>query len=183
MVGSLRRFWSTRLQRKGSEAKRAGGRPWERTVRGCRLSRRNGRRCLSPEAVTRLKARVRESTRRPRGRRLERVAQERRRYVPGGKAYVGDVEVRALFTDWDSGIRRRLRGYLGKPWGPRGDTALRKRGGSRDLAWNTAQSAHGPWRLSRSPALAMALPGSHCEGLGGPRRYLNGSSQPNRRGT
>ena len=30
-------------------------------------------------------------------------------------------------------------------------------GHSRDLAWNTCKSHHGPWRLSRSPALAYAL--------------------------
>ena len=32
------------------------------------------------------------------------------------------------------------------------------RGVSRDLAWNTTKTAHGPWRLSLSPALAVALP-------------------------
>ena len=29
---------------------------------------------------------------------------------------------------------------------------LKRRGVSVDLAWNTAKSAHGPWRLSQSPA-------------------------------
>jgi RNA-directed DNA polymerase len=42
---------------------------------------------------------------------------------------------------------------------------------SRDLAWNTVKSAHGPWRLSQSPALAIALPGGDCDGLGVPRLY------------
>ncbi|MDY6853113.1 MAG: hypothetical protein SWO11_00175 [Thermodesulfobacteriota bacterium] len=28
----------------------------------------------------------------------------------------------------------------------------------RDLVWNTAKSAYGPWRLSRGPRLAFALP-------------------------
>jgi RNA-directed DNA polymerase len=150
---------------------------------GFRLTRRDFRRCLSPAAVKRLKARGREITQRTRGRRIERVAQELRRYRLGWKADCGYAEVRSLCTAWDAWMQRRLRCYRWKPWGPRGYKALRTRGVSRDVAWNTAKSAHGPWRLSRSPALAMAWPGSHVDGLGVPRRYIKGSSQPNRRGT
>ncbi|MFC3391594.1 hypothetical protein [Aidingimonas halophila] len=70
--------------------------------------------------------------------------------------------------DLDKWIRRRLRGYLWKQWGRAGYRELRKRGVSRDLAWNTAKSAHGPWRLSRSPALAYALPARVFRNLGLP---------------
>jgi RNA-directed DNA polymerase len=182
-LGSLSRFLSTRLKLKVNEAKSAVGRPWERTFLGFRFTRRDLRRCISPEAVKRLKERVRDLTRRTRGRRTERVAQELRRYLLGWKAYFGYAEVRSILKEWDSWIPRRLRCYLWKQWGRRGYKELRKRGVSRDLAWNTAKSAQGPWRLSRSPALAIALPGSHFDGLGVPRLYIKGSSQPNRRGT
>src|SRR5919106_3326969 len=47
----------------------------------------------------------------------------------------------------------------------------RRRGVSRDLAWNTGKSAPGPGRISRRPALAIALPGSSFDGLGLPRRH------------
>jgi RNA-directed DNA polymerase len=183
VLGSLNRFRSTRRNLKGNEAKSAVGRPWERTLLGFRLTRRDLRRCSSPEAVKRLKERGREITRRTRGRRRERVAQELRRYLRGWKAYVGYAEVRSLFKAWDAWMQRRLRCYVWQPWGPRGSKALRQRGVSRDLAWSTAKSAHGPWRLSRSPALAIALPGSYVDGLGVPRLYIKESSQPNRRGT
>jgi RNA-directed DNA polymerase len=182
-LGSLSRFLSTRLTRKVNEAKSAVGRPWERTFLGFRFTRRDLRWCISPEAVKRLKERVREITQRTRGRRIERVAQELRRSRLGWKAYVGYAEGRSIFQEWDSWIQRRLRCYRWKPWGQRGYKAPRTRGVSRDLAWNTAKSAHGPWRLSRSPALAIALPGSHVDGLGVPRLYIKGSSPPNRRGT
>jgi RNA-directed DNA polymerase len=36
----------------------------------------------------------------------------------------------------------------------------------RDLAAKTAGSAHGPWRLSNSPALAIALPNAFFDSLG-----------------
>jgi RNA-directed DNA polymerase len=183
VLGSLNRFLCTRLKLKVNEAKSAVGRPWERTFLGFRFTRRDFRRCISPEAVKRLKERVREITRRTQGRRIERVAQELRRYLLGWKAYFGYAEVRSIFKEWDSWIQRRLRGYLWKQWGPRGYKALRQRGVSRPLAWNTAKSAHGPWRLSRSPALAMALPGRYFDGLGVPRLSIQGSSPPNRRGT
>ena len=85
--------------------------------------------------------------------------------------------------EMDSWIRRRLRCYLWKQWGRRGYRELRKRGISRNLAWNTAKSAHGPWRLSRSPALSIALPGRYFDSLGLPRLHVKSTNQPNRRGT
>jgi RNA-directed DNA polymerase len=183
VLGSLNRCLSTRLKLKVNAAKSAVGRPWERTFLGFRFTRRDLRRCIRPEAVKRLKERERELTRRTRGRRIERVAQALRRYLLGWKAYFGYAAVRSIFKEWDSWIQRRLRCDLWKQWGQRGYKALRKRGVSRDWAWNTATSAHGPWRFSRSPALAIALPGSYFDGLGVPRLYIKESSQPNRRGT
>ena len=46
---------------------------------------------------------------------------------------------------------------------------LRKRGVGKDLAAQTAGSAHGPWRLANSPALAIALPNAYFDSLGLPR--------------
>jgi RNA-directed DNA polymerase len=37
------------------------------------------------------------------------------------------------------------------------------------LAAQTAASAHGPWRLANSPALALALPNAYFDSLGIPR--------------
>jgi RNA-directed DNA polymerase len=41
----------------------------------------------------------------------------------------------------------------------------------RQLAWNTVKSAHGPWRLSQSPALAIALPQRYFAALGLPSLF------------
>jgi hypothetical protein len=35
-------------------------------------------------------------------------------------------------------------------------------------AWNTSKSAHGPWRLSHTPALSLALPAKYFKHLGLP---------------
>ena len=79
------------------------------------------------------------------------------------------IEVRGILKELDSWVKRRLRCYLWKQWGRRGYKELRKRGVSRDLAWNTTKSAHGNWRLSRSPALAFALPAKYFASLWLPR--------------
>ena len=63
---------------------------------------------------------------------------------------------------------RKLRCYLWKQWGPSGYRELRKRGVSVREAWNTSKSAHGPWRLSKIPALALALPLRFFNNLGLP---------------
>lgn len=76
----------------------------------------------------------------------------------GTKAYFGIAEVLSPLRDLDKWIRRKLRCYHWKQWGRAGYRELRRRGVSRREAWQTAKSAHGPWRLSKTPALALALP-------------------------
>jgi hypothetical protein len=46
---------------------------------------------------------------------------------------------------------------------------LRKRGVGCTLAAKTGGSAHGPWRMANSPALAIALPNAYFASLGLPR--------------
>ena len=90
----------------------------------------------------------------------------------GWHAYFNFTEVRHVLKELDSWVKRRLRCYLWKQWGRRGYWELRKLGVSRDLAWNTSKSAHGPWRLSRSPGLAFALPAKYFARLGLPRLFV-----------
>lgn len=45
---------------------------------------------------------------------------------------------------------------------------LQKRGVGKDLAATAAGSAHGPWQLANSPALAIALPNAYLASLGIP---------------
>jgi hypothetical protein len=90
----------------------------------------------------------------------------------GWQGYFNFTQVRYILKELDSWVKRRLRCYLWKQWGRRGYRELRKLGVSRDLAWNTAKSAHGPWRLKSIL--------QHWDCLGCLLKRLN---QPNRRGT
>jgi RNA-directed DNA polymerase len=183
VMRSVSEYLSERLRLKVNEAKSAVARPWQRKFLGFSFTRFDLRRRISGEAIKRFKVRVREITNRTRGRGIAGIAVELGQYSKGWKAYFGFAEALSPLKELDSWVRRRLRCYLWKQWGRRGYRELRKRGVSRDLAWNTAKSAHGPWRLSRSPGLAFALPASYFVSLGVPALYVNRSSQPNRRGT
>ena len=95
------------------------------------------------------------------------------RYLNGSLQYYGIARRRTAFYGLQAWICRRLRCYLWKQWGGGGYRELRKRGVSRDLAWNTSKSSHGPWRLSHSPALSIALPTRYFASLGLPLLYGN----------
>src|ERR1700752_2620022 len=99
-----------------------------------------------------------------RGESLVRVVGDLRRDRDGWSTDVGVADAPSRFQELDAGIRRRWRCYLGTHGERRRYRPRRRRGVSRDLAWNTVKSAHGPWRISRSPALALALPGSYVDG-------------------
>jgi len=147
-------------------------RPWRRTFVGFSFTgRQPNRRQVRAKALKACKQDIRRLTQRPRGGSWPQAAPEGRRYVTGWDASVGWAAAPSVFKELASWVRRRLRGYLWKPWGRRRYRELRNRGVSRDLAWNTTKSAHGPWRLSRSPALTSALPGGDVDRLGGPRLY------------
>jgi hypothetical protein len=85
----------------------------------------------------------------------------------GWRAFFGFAEVRSPLRDLDKWVRRRRSDHW-KPWGRRGYRELRKRGVGRQWARKTVKSAHGSWRLSPSPALAIARPQRYFATLGRP---------------
>ena len=172
VMASVRRVLERKLRLKVNEAKSAVDRPWNRTFLGFTFTRRqSNRRQVSEKALKAFQAKVRELTGRTRGRTIRQIVQELRQLMLGWRAFFGFAEVRSPLRDLDKWIRRRLRSYHWKPWGRRGYRELRKRGVGRQLAWNTVKSAHGPWRLSQSPALAIALPQRYFAALGLPSLF------------
>ena len=128
------------------------------------------RRRIAPEARKRFRKRVREITRRGRGVSLERRVEDLSRYLRGWIGYFGFCQTPTVLGGLDSWIRRRLRGAVWKQWkrGRRRFAELRRRDVGRDPAAKAAGSPHGPWRLSRSPALSYALPNAYFRSLGLP---------------
>lgn len=138
--------------------KSAVDRPRNRKFLGFTVSRDGARIKVADQAIDKLKTTIRELTRRTRGRRLSDIVQELKTALTGWKAYFGIAEVLSPLREIDKWVRRRLRCYAWKQWGSAGYRELRKRGVSVHEAWNTSKSAHGPWRLSQTPALSLALP-------------------------
>jgi len=169
---SITRFITTKLKLRVNEQKSAVARPWERKFLGFSFTSAGvPKRRIAPKAVGRFKERVRELTCRTRTRSMERMAEELSRYLRGWIGYFGKCETPSVLESLETWMRRRLRAVVWKQW-KRGTVRfneLRKRGVGKDLAAQTAGSAHGPWRLAMSPALSIALPNAHFDSLGIPR--------------
>jgi RNA-directed DNA polymerase len=172
VMASITRFITTKLKLKVNQQKSAVARPWERKFLGFSFTwNREPRRRIAPKAVLRFKERVRELTSRTRGVSTERMAEELTRYLRGWIGYFGKCQTPSVLEDLEQWLRRRLRSAIWKQW-KRGSVRfaeLRKRGVGKDLAAKTAGSAHGPWRLANSPALAFALSNAYFDSLGIPR--------------
>jgi RNA-directed DNA polymerase len=172
VMASLTAFLTTKLKLKVNQQKSAVARPWERKFLGFSFtSNREPKRRIAPKAVLRFKERVRELTSRTRGVSIERMAEELAQYLKGWLGYFGKCQTPSVLQGLEEWTRRRLRSVIWKQW-KRGRVRfaeLRKRGVGKDLAAQTAGSAHGPWRLANSPALAIALPNAYFDSLRIPR--------------
>jgi RNA-directed DNA polymerase len=172
VMESMVRFITTKLKLKVNQQKSAVARPWERKFLGFSFTwNREPKRRIAPKAVQRFKQRVRELTRRTKGVSIERMAEELAQYLRGWIGYFGRCQTPSVLQGLEEWIRRRLRSVIWKQW-KRGTVRfaeLRKRGVGKDLAAQTAGSAHGPWRLANSPALNFALSNAYFNSLGIPR--------------
>jgi len=169
VMKSVSQFITSKLKLKVNEEKSAVARPGQRkflsfSFLGSEIVKRR----IAAKAIARFKQRVRELTRRTRGVKVETMVAQLSRYLRGWRGYFGFCQTPWVLRSLESWLRRRLRAVVWKQW-KRGKVRfaeLRKRGVSKDLAARTVGSAHGPWRLSNSPALNVALPNAYFASLG-----------------
>ena len=169
VMESISGFITRKLKLKVNQSKSRIGKPWECKFLGFRfVGGKESKRSIALTALARFKGRVREVTRRTRGVTIERMIEQLNRYLIGWRGYYGFCETPSILLALDSWIRRRLRSVVWKQWkrGKRRFVELRRLGVGKDLAAQTAGSAHGPWRISRSPALSYALPNAYFDRLG-----------------
>jgi RNA-directed DNA polymerase len=168
VMASVGRFLARHLKLGINAAKSAVDHPSRRKFLGFSFTAgTEPRRCIAPQSLVRFKSRVRALTRRTGGARLAQCVEELSRYLVGWRGYFGFCETPSTLRGLDQWVRRRLRAIAWKQW-KRGRTRfaeLRRRGVSKGLAAKTAGSPHGPWRLSNSPALAIALPNAFLQAL------------------
>jgi group II intron reverse transcriptase/maturase len=167
VLESVTNFLSKRLKLQVNKTKSAVAQVRERKFLGYSF-RNDGDLRVAPQSLVKFKKRIRELTKRNRGRSLEGIILELNRYLNGWISYFKLSASTSVFRDLDSWIRRRLRCYRLKQ---------RKRtysiykflvelGVSALESWKLALSSKGWWKLSLSPNISMAMSNEWFKALG-----------------
>ena len=125
---------------------------------------------VSRKALAAYKRRIRQLTRRSRGRSLEEVAEHLRQYVNGWKGYFQLAQTPGVFRRLDEWLRHRLRALQLKHW-KRGKTMYRElkaMGATDEVARRIAANSRRWWRNSRY-LLNAVMPIAFFDRLGVPR--------------
>jgi len=173
VMKSITRFITQRLKLRVNEGKSAVDIPQNRTFLGYTFTggQSPNRRKIAPKSIKRFKAQVRHLTRRNWGISLADRMERLSRYLTGWRGYYRYCETPSELRDLDGWVRRRLRCVVWKQWKVyrKRKRELIKLGISEQLAHTTAWSAKGPWCLSHSPGVHMALNKEYFAVLGLPR--------------
>lgn len=176
VMRGISRFVTVRLKLKVNQSKSAVDRPQNRKFLGFTFTggKQPNRRKIAPESEQRFRAQIRRLTRRNHSTSLAERVRRLAIYLRGWRGYFGYCETASELRDLDSWIRRRLRCVQWKQWKvyQRRKRELIKLGVNEDLAHITAWSAKGPWKLSHTPAVRIALDNGYFDALGLPRLHL-----------
>ena len=164
---SITAFLEQKLKLTVNREKSAATRVTERAYLGHCFGM-NGGIHLSKAAQAQMKKRVRQITKRNRGRELESVIAELTQYLRGWQHYFKLAISKSAMQRLDEWIRRRLRCYRLKQRKRKHSIAtwLRQQGVSECNAWKLAMSDKGWWHLALTPQLNHAMPIKWFEELG-----------------
>ncbi len=170
VLKSLTRFLERRLRLKVNAEKSAVARPWERKFLGYSLTwHHESRLKVAAGSVQRLKEKLREIFRRGRGRNLSRlIAEELTPLLRGWMNYFRLAEVKGIFEELDSWIRRKLRCVIWRHWKrPRTRVkGLMQRGLTAAQARKSAMNGRGPWWNAGAAHMNAAFPKSYFDRCG-----------------
>ena len=170
VMASITKFITKKLKLKVNESKSAVAQPQNRKLLGFSFTwGSTPKRRLAPQTVERFKSKVRRLTLRRKGFSVGTI-EPLKRYLRGWIGYFGYCQTPSVVGRLEEWMRRRLRANIWKQWkhGPTRFAELRKLGIGKDLAAQTAGSAHGPWRIGWSPAMQMAFSKAYFTSLGIP---------------
>lgn len=156
---SITEFLEQKLKLTVNREKSAATRVTERTYLGHRFQI-DGTIQISKPAQTQMKKRVRQITKRNRGRELKEVITELTQYLRGWQHYFKLAMRKSIMQQLDSWIRRRLRCYRLKQRKRKYSIAiwLQQQGVTECNAWKLAMSDKGWWRLAQTPQVHHATP-------------------------
>jgi RNA-directed DNA polymerase len=167
VMESLRQFLQVKLKLKVNEGKSKVSKVTERQFLGFRILQ-NGKINISRKSETRVKSAICVITSRNRGVSLEEVISDLNKKLGGWVNYFKLIDRPEQLRGLDCWIRRKLRCYRLKQQ-KRSYTIARFLigfGVNASMAWNTAKSGKGWWRLSAAPALHQAMSNAWFEEKG-----------------
>jgi len=164
VMTSIKKFITSKLKLKVNEAKSAVAEPRKRKFLGFTLRRK---RHIAWQSLKRFKQRVRELTMR-RGMSLEEEVRILSVYLRGWGQYYSFCQTPTTLERLDCWIRRRLRCSIWRRWrtGRTKYAQLARLGLPRTQAKTIIAGNLGPWRVSRTPAIHLALPDAYFDSLG-----------------
>jgi group II intron reverse transcriptase/maturase len=164
---SITKFLEHKLKLTVNREKSAATRVTERSYLSHRFQI-DGTIQISKTAQAQMKKRVRQITKRNRGRELKEVIAELTQYLRGWQHYFKLAIRKSWMQDLDGWIRRRLRCYRLKQRKRKYSIAmwLQQQGVTERNAWKLALSDKGWWRLALTPQLNHAMPIKWFEELG-----------------
>jgi len=114
---------------------------------------------IHQKSIQRFKAKVKQITKRNRGRSFDRIVYELRRYTDGWMQYYGIADMGELTKKLNQWIRRRLRAYIWKQWKKVAARFrnLRKLGAGRRQAWEWANTRKSYWHIAGSWILSITI--------------------------
>jgi RNA-directed DNA polymerase len=169
VMASVTEFLGKRLRLKVNRKKSAVARPWERKFLGYSMTWHKRPRLKAAESsIERLKAKIREILHEGRGRSLSQVIKELNTLLRGWMQYFRLAEVKGIFDELDSWIRRRLRCLIWLRWKRPKTRAkeLVKYGLEKLRAWKSASNGRGSWWNAGASHMNEAFPKSYFERSG-----------------
>lgn len=171
VMASLERFLTTKLRLKVNRDKSAVDRPWKRRFLGYTVTaNRKPKLKVAPDAVKRIKTKLRLRFRAGRGRSLIRTARDLQPVVRGWTAYYRLCDVKGTFEQLDEWLRHRCRALVWRHW-KRPKTRYRelcKRGIDPGRARKSAGNGRGPWWNACQSHMNQAIPNRTLRSYGVP---------------
>lgn len=170
VMESITEFLEKELKLKINPIKSKVDRPWKLKYLGFSFyNRKEGIQVrVHPKSIEKLKKNIKEVTSRSNGKSLEWKFRKLKEKLRGWINYFKIANMRNLTKALDQWLRRRIRLCIWKQW-KRVRTRfkeLKKRGLSKQKAWEYANTRRSYWRISKSPIMHIAYKDKDLENLG-----------------
>jgi len=170
VIKSITKFLEEELKLKINSDKSKVDRPWKLKYLSFSFYYAKGgiQVRVHPKAIEKLKKNIKEVTGRSNGKSLEWRFLKLKQKLQGWINYFRIANMKTLAKELDKWLRRRIRLCLWKQW-KRVRTRfskLKKRGVSKEKAWEFANTRKSYWRISNSPIMNVAYKDKDLENLG-----------------